>query len=275
MAKQKGLHKLAGKVDEQSYYYSKNGGYQSRKINPGIGERVKTAPEYQNTRRNNKEFGAAGACAGAMIREVTKRWRYILDSIATGKMVKEIKALMEQDTTGAWGQRIVKLADMPVLQDMYNQFSKNQMPELISDYVATYSTYNASTHKVNLGGSDNQDAELNTDIVNQLESIGASGVKVSIYSFATIAPQFDAASQRYLPVGSSLELIYENEVTDVQVGTILISGDSVDCQVSPINSATAISGLLVIFEPLKVVGGSSYVLQQHCSAYWKSIQAAA
>lgn len=274
MAKQKGLHKLAGKVDEQSYYYSKNGGYQSRKINPGIGERVKNDPAYSNTRLNNAEFGAAGACAGAMIREVSKRWRYILNSIATGLMVKEIKSLMELDTTSPWGQRTVKQTDMPTIQEKYNQFSKNQMPELIVAFVENHCTYNASTHKVVFGDADVTDLELNEDFVNYLESIGARGVQVSIYSFATIAPQFDSMSRRYLPTASSLEFLISGNASDPEGGDVLISGTSVDCQVSPINSATAISGLLVICEPLKIVGNDSYVLQQHCSAYWKSIQAA-
>lgn len=267
MAKQKGLHKLAGKVDEQSYYYSKNGGYQSRKINPGIGERVKTDPAYHNTRLNNAEFGAAGACAGAMIREVSKRWRYILDSIATGKMVKEIKALMEQDTTSPWGQRVVQLTHMSSVQEKYNQFSKNQMPEDVVDFLQTKVSYNGSTHKLVL----NDSLDISDSLSDFLASINATGVRASLYVLNVVNPSFNSLTHRYNPIDASILLMVSSTSSSISVGTTILGDDEYDLAAAPTNTQTMYSGVLVVFEPIRTIGSTNNVLQQYCSAFWKEI----
>lgn len=270
MAKQKGLHKLAGKVDEQSYYYSKNGGYQSRKINPGIGERVKTAPEYQNTRLNNAEFGAAGACAGAMIREVSKRWRYILDSIATGKMVKELKALMEQDTTSPWGQRVIQLADMSAVQEKYNQFSKNEMFEEVVDFVQNLLTYNSTTKT--LASSD--PLSVDQSLLDRLQSIGATGLRITLNVLTVSAPNFIAAAHKYAPSVATIYNVSTNEYPNLQLGEDIITDFSTTVPSVPQNSALAFGGVLVIVEPLRKVGSTNATLQEHCSAYWTAVESA-
>lgn len=271
MAKQKGLHKLAGKVDEQSYYYSKNGGYQSRKINPGIGERVKTDPAYYNTRLNNAEFGAAGACAGAMIREVSKRWRYILDSIATGKMVKELKALMELDTTSPWGQRVIQLADMAGVQEKYNQFSKNEMFEEIVNHISSKVKYNSTTNK--LINSDS--LIIDASFLERLQAIGATGFRVSINVFTVSAPTFIEVAHKYAPSIATLSNVSTTESRDVEVGDDVIDVFDVTVSSVPQNSALVFGGVLVIFEPLRKVGTTYATLQQHCSAYWTAVESAA
>lgn len=274
MAKQKGLHKLAGKVDDQSYYYSKNGGYQSRKINPGIGERVKSAPEYANTRLNNAEFGAAGACAGAMIREVNKRWRYILISNATGLMVKEIKALMEQDTTSPWGQRVIQLANMPSVQEKYNQFSKNQMLESIVNFLDSSFEYDETTHELSIGGEAAIDLSLGQPNLDYLHSIKATGFRCSVYVFGCSAPTFVPLAHKYLPAVSSISAFASSEVEEATISSVVISSDASMVSIPPINTQVAFGGVLVIFEPLRKVGTSVAVLQQHCSAYWKAVKTA-
>lgn len=271
MAKQKGLHKLAGKVDEQSYYYSKNGGYQSRKINPGIGERVKSAPEYFNTRLNNAEFGAAGACAGAMIREVTKRWRYILDSIATGKMVKKIKALMEQDTTSPWGQRVVALADMPSVQDAYTRFSKNQMYENIVSWFLSETVYDSTSSKIKFGNLDQVDLLCGSELANELSSIGATGIRISTYALSVKAPEFSQLTHGYLPSGASIEPIISTDSMSVESTDEIFYGGVHALTIPVKNTISFIAGLLVVVEPLKEIASQKYVLQQHCSALWFSV----
>lgn len=266
MAKQSSLFKLRGKADGQSFYYSKNGEYLTRKINPGMSSRVKTAEEYANTRLNNAEFGGAGALAGAMIRTVSKRWRYILDAIATGMLVKGIKEAMMNDNTHDWGKRSVLLADMPAIQDLYNQFSKNEMPQEIVDFVKAHITSagNGSTLDIDT------DLEQSADFANDMKALGADRVRVTLYCFGVSAPSVPAGSTKYSPV---LPVFGQIAVRTAD----LVEGDSIISSVTKPNVpavqnvAAAFGGVLVIVEPIKTINSKEYVLQQHCSAYWHSV----
>ena len=269
MAKQSSLFKLRGKADGQSFYYSKNGEYLTRKINPGMSSRVKTAKEYANTRLNNAEFGAAGACAGAMVRAVSSRWRYILNSIATGMLVKGIKEAMMQDTTHDWGKRGVLLADMPAIQDLYNRFSKNEIPSVIKEYADNELVYNSTNGEIQEGIA----ARITEEYANELISLGADKVKTTAYVFAVHAPKIGADGETYMPESVVFAEILNNVASPVEGDTMIsIDGENVPASVQ--NADARFGGVLFIVEPLKTVGGKDYVLQQHCSAYWKSIESA-
>lgn len=266
MAKQSSLFKLRGKADGQSFYYSKNGEYLTRKINPGMSSRVKTAEEYANTRLNNAEFGGAGNLAGAMIRTVSKRWRYILDSIATGMLVKGIKEAMLNDNTHDWGQRSVLLADMPAIQDLYNRFSKNEMPQEIVDFVKTQITSAGNGGILTI----DDDLTLSGDLAAHYAALGADKVKCTLYYFGVSAPAVAAGSTKYSP---ALPVLGE-----IATLTAVINGSSsiIDAASIPAvpavqNVAAAFGGVLVIIEPMKSINSKDYVLQQHCSAYWHSV----
>lgn len=266
MAKQSSLFKLRGKADGQSFYYSKNGEYLTRKINPGMSSRVKTAEEYANTRLNNAEFGGAGNLAGTMIRTVSKRWRYILDSIATGMLVKGIKEAMMNDNTHDWGKRSVLLADMPAIQDLYNRFSKNEMPQEIVDFVKTYITSAGNGGILTIDGSLTLEGDLEAHYV----ALGADSVKCTLYSFGVSAPTVGADGKKYAP---ALPVFGEIAKATAKVGD---SEDLIETNTYPAvpavqNVAAAFGGVLVIVEPIKTINSKEYVLQQHCSAYWHSV----
>lgn len=267
MAKQSSLFKLRGKADGQSFYYSKNGEYLTRKINPGMSSRVKTAEEYANTRLNNAEFGGAGNLAGTMIRTVSKRWRYILDSIATGLLVKGIKEAMMKDDTHDWGQRTVLLADMPAIQDLYNRFSKNEMPQEIVDFVKKNITSAGN------GGVLTVDSQLilEEDLNAHYAALGADKVRCSLYCFGVSAPAVGADGKKYapaLPVFSQITA----ETANIGDSEPLFDASAYPAIPAVQNVAAAFGGVLVIIEPIKTINSKDYVLQQHCSAYWHSVE---
>lgn len=267
MAKQYGLHKLGGKVDGQSYYYSKNGGFVSRKVNPGMSERVKTGKEYANTRKNNSEFGAAGALAGAIISPISLRWRFILDPISTGKMVKEIKKLMNNDTEHGWGQRLIPDADFVVIQDKFNSFSKNEIPMEILSTLKDNLQYNSTTKNVITGDG----ATFTTDTVEQLREQGVDGVISRIFGMRVTAPTLtDDGSGYEEPKIDLVELdVMESNVNlNLEDPGRIIADDSAPLNFSIINDGSHIAGLLVVLLPYKNVGNSSYTLQELCSACW-------
>lgn len=266
MAKQSSLFKLRGKADGQSFYYSKNGEYLTRKINPGMSSRVKTAEEYENTRLNNAEFGGAGNLAGTMIRTVSKRWRYILDSIATGMLVKGIKEAMMNDNTHDWGKRSVLLADMPAIQDLYNRFSKNEMPQEIVDFVKTSITSAGNGGTLTVA----DDLLLEGDLDAHYAALGADKVNCTVYCFGVSAPTVGADGKKYAPALPVFAQIFGNSAL-VGSDATLISAQSFPDIPAVQNVAAAFGGVLVIVEPIKTINSKDYVLQQHCSAYWHSV----
>lgn len=67
MARQRGPHQLSGKINNLCYYEQKGirGGL-VRRINEAMSERVKSAPEFANTRNANSRFGMCSMYAGQM-----------------------------------------------------------------------------------------------------------------------------------------------------------------------------------------------------------------
>lgn len=273
MAKQSGIHGIRGKINGVSYYSSKNGGQLIRKINEGMSSRVKTAKEYANTRLNNAEFGAAGSLAGAIVRPISQRWRFILDSIATGKLVKAIKAAMMQDTASPWGERVVPLTEMAHLQDVFNGFSKNEMPQEVVKVMQNSMTYAAATHTVALS----EPAELSSDTVQQLTDKGATHFTTKVFAFNVRKPYIGADGKSYVPsealfVDMSNELGHANTVIEESEPTI--KAGSVDNAPAVLNEETHLGGVLVVLLPERKVGDEYYTLQELCSAYWCPAKAA-
>lgn len=267
MAKQSGIHGIRGKINGVSYYSSKNGGQLIRKINEGMSSRVKTAKEYANTRLNNAEFGAAGSLAGAIVRPISQRWRFILDSIATGKLVKAIKAAMMQDTASPWGERVVPLTEMAHLQDVFNGFSKNEMPEEIKSALQSTLTFNTTTNTLALGGAP----LMSADTVQQLEDKGATNFTAKVFVFNVSKPVIGADGKNYeKPQALMLDMSEDFGITH---GTIedeyaILNEGSIANAPKVFNEESHLGGVLVVFLPEREVGNEYYVLQELCSAYW-------
>ena len=120
MPKQASLFKIRGKSDGNSFFYSPLGGYQFRKINPNMSERVKTEDQFINTRRNAAEFGAAGSMAGAICRAFYQSFRFVATPKMNGILTKLIDRLIRANTSGQWGQRNVMTSLMPQIQQAFN-----------------------------------------------------------------------------------------------------------------------------------------------------------
>lgn len=276
MAKQTGLIRIRGKVGDHVYYTSKVGGALMREQNAGMSERVKTDPAYANTRLNASEFGGAGKLAGAIISPVSQRWRYILDSTATGVLAKVIKEGMALDTANPWGQRQLPLTFMPNVQAKYNELSKNEMPNAIVQGIQNSALIIGSQQLLRINGGDN--VEMDTDMASSLSAKGADGVIVQVYSWQVGNAVFNPASGKYEVNAASRRFSFLSEVdSDIVQGDEIISGT--DYLVGgrgqapvPQNAANHLGGVCVIMLPYKVVSGEKYILQEHCAAYWQSIE---
>ena len=273
MAKQSGIHGIRGKINGVSYYSSKNGGQLIRKINEGMSSRVKTAKEYANTRLNNAEFGAAGSLAGAIVRPISQRWRFILDSIATGKLVKAIKASMMQDTASPWGERVVPLTEMAHLQDVFNGFSKNEMPQEVVNSLQNDVTFNAISKELSFATS----APMTADTAQQLLDKGATHLTSKVFAFNVRKPYIGADGKTYVPAESLMVDISDDfgypHISIAQNASITAGGDRQNAP-AVLNEDSHLGGVLVVLLPERKVGNEYFTLQELCSAYWCPAKAA-
>ena len=106
MAKQKGIIKIHGTIDDLTFYKSKNG-YLVREKGGVSAERIATDPAFQRTRENGQEFGRAGK-AGKLLRTSLKA---LTQNASDGKMVsrltREFVKVVKADATSERGLRNV------------------------------------------------------------------------------------------------------------------------------------------------------------------------
>lgn len=261
MAKQEGIHGLRGKIGGMSYYAMKgvDGGL-VRKINEGMSTRVKNDDAFINTRLNASEFGAAGNFSGAVVRTVSKRWRFIMQSFATAATTKFANGEIKQDVTNDWGQRTLNVTGWQSrVRQFLTQIVKNPYAENFSLGFAASADEagDAIGITVNI---------LATDSIGLLNR-GAEGVKYEFYLQTVDAPAFSNASGKYPPVATTLEKIGE---TDHEIG---------QSKTTPITSTIAavaeasgkMVNVLVVALPYKVINNQNYTLQELCSANWLTL----
>lgn len=271
MAKQKGNHLYHGKLGGEVFYMQKGVGAVVRTQNEGMSERVKSAPEFANTRKNSSEFGGAGKLAGLAVRTVSQRWRYILDPFATGKLAKLIYEQVKLDTANPWGERELPAASMAAIQEAYNRFSKNEMEQTIVNAFNTCS-FDAEDEVVVFANP----ARMSVDFVNRMKSAGADKVETIIFAMECAKPQFDPASGKYSIDASHNTLrVLEDRTEDVEVGAVMIDDASSSATSTEVQNTTeSLGGVLVVMLPMRTVNNVDYVLQEHCAAYWKTIPTA-
>lgn len=247
--------KQLGKRDGRRYYQQKGvEGIVSASINQGMSSRVKNDAAYANTRLNNAEFGAAGSTAGAITRSLSQKWRYLLVPFAAGKLAKDVRALMMDDTTNPWGQRSLQGTDwQTVLADKVSQYSKNP----VTDYTETatkvlFDSTNGMTSVVASNGLHNAIAEAK----------GANGVRIVILSGEIDASAFNSSLNDYVPAAQDI-LVVESD--DFEFGdTVSFAYQDDRYKVTAQKSNTLYVGGF-IFMPYKTINGEKYILQELCS----------
>lgn len=107
MAKQKGIFKVKGTLDDVTFYKSGKDGYLVRTKGGIPAARIATDPAFQRTRENNAEFGRAGK-AGKMLRGAL---RGVLinskDSRVASRLTQEMMRVIKADAVNERGQRNV------------------------------------------------------------------------------------------------------------------------------------------------------------------------
>lgn len=274
MPKQEGNFKMKGKMNGQSFYYSKNGGYQVRNINPNMSERVKTEAAFTNTRKCAAEFGAAAKAASQMVGAIVNRWRYILRPDAIGQITIRIYVVMRTDPTSPWGQRVIPSdQDADFLQQYYNTFSKNPFPQQLYNDLYRYNWVDESQIPGVLTTQQaiTIDADTETYLLNQ----GANAVQLIMYSFSSGLPQISGGEYYINQMVTENIPITRTPIVQIngEGGHIVMSTGTFETWTSLNNSTSHLGGVLVLMLPMKIVGGTTLVpkfnvLQRLASAAW-------
>ncbi len=134
MARQKGIFKVKGTLDDVTFYKTKGDGYLIKQKSAVDGKRIANDPNYQRTRENNAEFGAAGA-AGKLLRAAFKTLTVnASDSKVVSRVVTEMIKVLREDQVSLRGQRNVLDGETELLTGF--EFNKDGL--LGSTFFAPY-----------------------------------------------------------------------------------------------------------------------------------------
>lgn len=257
MAKQTGLHQIRGKVGEHSYY--RQSGVSSgliRGINPGMSSRVKTSPEYANTRLNNKEFKTASRMAASMIDGIVPRMRPMFNMFKNAKLSAGLLDVIKGHT-GVWGKRSIGISDRDAACVAVNKLAKNNF--------SNYLTFG-------FGGYDAEDqaqtVELRTpsSLLDILQSLNASGIKIEIRHVQVYegAPTDDesARPENVVKLGPTTESSYPIADLPIDIGEQV---DRLDTDLTILSGRIYLSFYVAVLMPYRTVGSTDHILQEGCT----------
>jgi len=259
MAKSSELLALRGKVAGKSFYAMKGvEGTLVRSINEGLSNRVKNDAAYANTRLNAAEFGSAGNFAGALVRTVSKRWRYILKAFTTAFVTKALRQMIQLDSSSNWGQRTVMIHGWQAfIRQSLQMMVKNSYEESFANDIQANGTQ---------GGGLTVTVTVATTDSSELVAKGADGVRYELYLQRTTAPEFDSAAGKYEKSTASDILLGS---TDAAIGSAsTVSGSYATYLPS---TGSQLDSVLVVALPYRTINGQKHILQELCSCKWVGI----
>lgn len=115
MAKQRGIFKAEGTIDEITFYKSKDG-YLLRQKGGVSAERIASDPAFERTRENQKEFARAGS-AGKLLRGALRSLLMnASDRLLVSRLFTEMMKVVKADLTSDRGQRNVLDGELSLLE---------------------------------------------------------------------------------------------------------------------------------------------------------------
>lgn len=262
MAKQSGIHQLRGKVGNMKYYRMKgvqDGLVQS--INEGMSNRVKNGAEYANTRRNNSEFGMAASTAGAAVKSLSLRWRYLLKPFMTGSLAKELLAGAKSWSTDPWGSRTLT---PEALQVTYPFLMQKAIKNDVSDFG------NLVCQVSEIEGGATLDL-LGEHVRNEkAEAAGCAGVRCVFVGGSLTPSTGGTATETSVPAQQTTIILTE---IDVPFGNDVEQKQNAPIIAAALASVEDAAIGYVVLLPYREVGNEKVVMQEFASAIFAKIGA--
>jgi hypothetical protein len=124
MAKQRGIFKVEGTIDEVTFYKSKDG-FMIRQKGGVSAERMATDPAFERTRENQQEFARAGKAGKVLRAALRPLLMNATDRLLVSRMLKEMMKVVKADATSDRGQRNVLDGELELLEGFeFNEAGK-------------------------------------------------------------------------------------------------------------------------------------------------------
>lgn len=199
MPKQSGIYQIKGKFENRSYYKPKNmstGIFRS--INQQMSERVKTEPNFANTRANAGEFGCATSFANQIANYLATLAPVTNLAKKRGDIAHSALGMIRQDNTHIFGQRSLRVNGW---QDTMMTML-NQMPRVLFDanYLSgmsfySFREYSAGTTQYKVHVHIPNDSALE----NRLAEWGANHVAFRVFVCRWEAGYYSTLLGKYYP----------------------------------------------------------------------------
>lgn len=254
-------------MDGMSYFFSKNGGYQFRSINPNMSELVKNDPRFALTRNYGFAFGMGANFAGALLKTVSTRWRYLLrgntHAILTTKYNQYFK-----DAQGLLGgePRHISLF-YPTMRNDYNRLNKSNIPGWMVDFFNSQTEEDRGNNQLVI----NQPLLLEQTDIDELKLKGADHVRVALFVLRVRLMSETGAVRRvhyYEGSISTRPILYQATSLAGSAPLEILPDVSANLDGQIEDSMDTCGGIFVLFEPYKTINGTAYTLQRLCNGYW-------
>lgn len=136
MAKQKGVVKLIGTIDDITFARTKDG-YIARAKSYITGDQINSMPEYQRTRENMAEFGRAGKASKTLRTAIRPLLQQAKDGRSTSRLTAEMMKVIKADTTSVRGLRNVIDGNQAFLQGFEFNINGKLSTTVFATYAAT------------------------------------------------------------------------------------------------------------------------------------------
>lgn len=216
MAKQKGTYRIKGKHGGLSYYSIKHGvGDVFRTINPQLSERVKTAPEYANTRAYAEEFGVATGASQNIFTTLRECGANITNQTKANKLCSALLSFVHKDGFHPLGQRTLNNLDWQKYTRSYlNTLSKNPIDGVYLPNI------NIGWRKRSAEGIPYIDYMMSASQAvsdrSILDAKGISQVRVAAYACRVGAKTYVPSIGQYIPSGYDWAEIYNKRIPSTE-----------------------------------------------------------
>lgn len=271
MAKQHTLVNLTGKIGESSYYYTRNGGFQIRRINPNMSERVKTEPGFQNTRLNANEFGAAGSTVIPLMSYIHNHYSWALKPGANGRMVKKTRVLIQSDVLHPFGRRSLPQTTFELYMNEFNRQQRRQIPQYITQFMEENMYWDVENQKLSCG----QKFTVSQPMLDMIKMGKVYGVEFRVFTLSNVVSFFSQASAGYTSGAAirSTGMYFEGGVNIYSSeGETIWPAVSLNVSPKPVFSDNLIGGILVVMLPYKWVNDQEYYLDKQSALRWMKIK---
>lgn len=267
MPLQKSIYKVKGKMDGMSYFFSKNGGYQFRSINPNMSELVKNDPRFALTRDYGYAFGLGANFAGALLKTVSTRWRYMLRGNAHAFLTSKYNQYFKY-AAGLIDGTVRQISLFyPFIRNDYNRINKTPIPGWMVHFFKNETDEDRENHQLRI----EQPLQLEQTDVDELKLKGVTHVRVSLFVLRVqMMSEVGVVGRNFYYEGSisSRPILHKIASLEGQSPIELLpsSTPNLDGLIEP--DMETCGGIFVLYEPLKIIGASYYTIQRLCNGYW-------